>query len=821
LADNNILVRFAPGDPSQVQAIAVTGIGGTLIGIDGRSADNQLYGLSTTNQLYRINSSTGQAQLISTLDIPLSSNEVITGFDFNPTPDRLRIVTNQRNLRINVDTGVVSTDTPVSFAPGDANAGQTPQIVAAAYTNNFAPSPAPGRPNTLYVLDANRDVLAVQGGINFPLNGTSPNLGQLTTLGSLGFDLKNAGFDITGLSNGLQLPALVAGSNFYSLDLQTGRAINLGQIGNGQYNFRGLAVQVLPNPQGGNDQIFAGDGNDLVNAAGGNDFVDAGSGNDTVLGGEGNDRLFGRDGNDILQGNDGNDELDGANGNDTLLGGAGNDTLRGGSGLNVLDGSFGNDSILGGSDVDVLDGGDGQDTLQGEGGNDNLRAGYGNDVVFGGDGSDALLGEGGNDTLYGGEGNDSIDGDAFLRFYALGANNTLLSIDPAQLGQPQSLTISGLPTGVSLKGLDRRPADNLLYGIGSDNRVYSLDFFSGAATPVSTLSAPFFNADNQTTGVGVDFNPVPDRLRLVDGSDRNFRINVNTGLVADTNPNGDGDVPLAYLAGDVNAGKDPNIVAVAYSNNLPGVTTTTLFAIDATQNTLVRVVSPNDGTLQTIGSLGIDVPDAASFDILTSGTGDTNIAMLLSGSTLYQVDLTTGQTAAVGTIGTGSQTLSGFTIALVPDPTVSADDQIFGGNGNDVLNGNLGNDTIYGEGGNDTLTGGSGNDSLFGGSGSDSFVFQSIRPFVAADLGFDTLGDFQSGVDKLVFSRVTFGSMAQVSIAANDAQAATSVGAIAYSQASGTLFFNANGSDAGFGSGAAFAKLVGTPQLTAADFVIA
>lgn len=824
LSDRNTLISFDPNTPSDVQTIAVTGIAGTLIGIDVRTADNQIYGLTTTNQIYRINGFNGQASLVSTLNTPLNPGEVITGFDFNPTPDRLRIVTNQRNLRINVDTGVVNPDTPVTFAQTDPNARQTPNIVGAAYTNNFPPSPAPNRANTLYVLDANRDVLAVQGAINFPLNPGSPNGGILITIGALGVDIKDAGFEITTLPNGVQTSVFVANSTLYSIDLQTGKATNIGQIGDGTLNLRGLAVQIAPDPAapGGNDQVFGGDGNDLIRTGGGNDFVDAGAGNDVVQAGEGRDRVFGRDGNDGIQGEGGNDELDGGNGNDSLLGGDGNDTIRGGNGVDVLDGGVGNDSLQGGDGDDILDGFTGNDTLLGENGNDNLRGGSGNDVIDGGLGNDAILGEGGNDILYGGEGNDSIDGDAFLKFYVLGGNNTLLSIDPAQLAQPQVLQITGLPTGVSLTGIDRRPANNILYGVGSDNRLYTLDYFTGAATQVSTLNTPFFNPGDSLVGVGTDFNPVPDRLRLVNGGDRNFRINVDTGTVADNNPNLPGVQPdgtLVYLANDVNARQNPNIVAVAYNNNLAGVTTTTLFGIDATLNTLVSFDSPNAGTLKTIGFLGFDVQDNASFDILTSPTGDTNIALLLDGSTLYQVDLATGQSSRIGIVGNGSQTLNGFAIALVPDPTLPSNDQIFGGNGNDILSGNLGNDLIYGEGGNDTLNGGAGDDLLFGGDGANSFVFQSIRPYQAADFGFDQIYDFGRD-DKLVLSQTSFGPLTSdsVDLVANDNLAGGSTRSLVYSQSSGTLFFNNDGAIPGFGTGGALTQIVGAPQLTTDNF---
>lgn len=564
-------------------------------------------------------------------------------------------------------------------------------------------------------------------------------------------------------------------------------------------------------------------GDDLLGGLGGSDVIDGGGGGDRLNGGNGNDLLFGNDGDDLLLGGNGNDLLAGDDGRDLLSGGSGNDTLRGGKDEDNLNGLSGNDILDGGDGIDILDGGEGRDLLLGGNGNDNLRGGNGRDTIDGGADNDAILGEGGSDTLYGGDGNDSIDGDAALRFFFLAANNTLIMLDPAQPNAPNLLPITGLPGDVSLRGIDRRPADNLLYGIGTDNRIYRLDYFTAAATAVSTLNLPFFNAGNHPAGVGFDFNPVPDRLRLVNTTGSNFRINVDTGAVADNSPDPgiQPDVPLFYVNGDVATGT-PSIAAVAYTNNLPGVTTTMLFGIDSARNSLVRILSPNDGTVATIGHLGFDVQDDAAFDVLTSPTGDTNIAVLVSGGQIYQVDLTSGYATLLSTVGDGSQSFLGFAIAPIPDPARPGNDEIFGGNGNDILSGSLGNDTIRGEAGNDQLIGGPGNDVLVGGEGADAFLFQSIRPFQSEDFGRDRLLDFAPNTDKIILDQTAFGPLtpAQIAFVATDALAETSSGSIVYSQSSGRLFFNANGTTPGLGSGALFARLQTAPSLTANDFVI-
>jgi Ca2+-binding RTX toxin-like protein len=152
------------------------------------------------------------------------------------------------------------------------------------------------------------------------------------------------------------------------------------------------------------------------------------------------------------------------------------------------------------------------------------------------------------------------------------------------------------------------------------------------------------------------------------------------------------------------------------------------------------------------------------------------------------------------------------------------DDSLVGGNGNDRLYGWIGNDVLLGDVGDDSLYGGSGNDLLTGGGGADTFNFGN--DFLAGDtfgsLGLDTITDFQLGIDKIQLQGTAFTALQTISFATvtNDDLAAASSEIIVYSQATGTIFYNANGAEAGLGDGAAFAKLNGNPLLTAEDFTI-
>ena len=63
-------------------------------------------GISNVGQIYTVDTRTGVASAIGTPPLPTIS---AVGFDFNPTVDRLRIVTQVgQNVRANPDTGALA-----------------------------------------------------------------------------------------------------------------------------------------------------------------------------------------------------------------------------------------------------------------------------------------------------------------------------------------------------------------------------------------------------------------------------------------------------------------------------------------------------------------------------------------------------------------------------------------------------------------------------------------------------------------------------------------------------------------------------------------
>jgi hypothetical protein len=235
---------------------------------------------------------------------------------------------------------------------------------------------------------------------------------------------------------------------------------------------------------------------------------------------------------------------------------------------------------------------------------------------------------------------------------ALTTNNTLLRFNSDVPGAILSATpVTGLLAGESLLGIDYRPAIKEIWGISDQNRLYVIDSTTGLARLSATL-----NVNVNGSSFGVDFNPVPDRMRLVSNADQNLRINVETGATTV-------DGTLAFNTTDANAAANPNIVGAAYTNNFAGATTTTLYGIDANADALVIQNPPNNGTLTAVGSLGVDTTDFVGFDIYgCDGAGFASLTLPgETASKFYRINLATGSAMLIGTIGIG-ETIRGIAV---------------------------------------------------------------------------------------------------------------------------------------------------------------
>ncbi len=244
VADETKLVLFLSDNPDDVKVVKIKGLQRReeILGLDKRPLTGELYALGSSARLYTIDHLTGRATAIGLA--PFTNLLVGTkfGFDFNPTVDRIRIVSNAGlNIRVNPTNGLLAAiDGSLAYATNDTNAGVSPRVVAAAYINNDT-NPATG--TTLYDIDSSLDVLVVQN---------PPNSGTLVTVGPLGYDVKKTvGFDVAG-SDGTAYASLVVKKNkrdnddddhakssrgssdrasLFTIDLATGTATHVGKIG--------------------------------------------------------------------------------------------------------------------------------------------------------------------------------------------------------------------------------------------------------------------------------------------------------------------------------------------------------------------------------------------------------------------------------------------------------------------------------------------------------------------------------------------------------------------------------------------------------------
>ncbi|MEP7302235.1 MAG: M10 family metallopeptidase C-terminal domain-containing protein [Caldimonas sp.] len=586
-----------------------------------------------------------------------------------------------------------------------------------------------------------------------------------------------------------------------------------------------------------------------VDGAGGNDVINGASGDDVLFGGTGNDRLTGNLGNDLLDGGAGADSLSGGQGNDiyrvddpgdvlTESAGAGSDSvessvnwslaanfehlkltgsadidatgnalgnlIEGNSGNNVLDGRAGADLLSGGSgnDTYVVDNvfdlvdespGGGIDLVQtsvtltlaanvenatvgsaagpvdltGNGADNNLIGNAAANTLDGGPGADHLTGGDGSDTYVvddpgdvvtetnaaaGTGGTDTVDSSIS---YALGANVENLRITGVG-------PVNGTGNNVG-NVLYAAAGDNVLDGgAGVDTVSYA---YATSAVTVSLASA----AAQATGGSGTDALVNIENLTggaFADNLTGNAAANrLDGGAGADSMTGGDGsDVYVVDTVGDV--------VTESNANSGTG-------GIDTVESSIAYALGANVENLRIAASGAVNGNGNGLNNILYSGPGNNTLnggAGADTASYLYAAAAVTVSLASAGAQATGG---SGS------DALVSIE-RLTGGNFADHLSGN---------GASNVLNGGLGNDFLTGGGGDDTFRFTST-PNTATN--HDAITDFVSGADRISLSQTIFAAAGPVGALAASAfvlgtQAADASDRIVYDQATGNLYYDADG----------------------------
>lgn len=262
----NELIRFNAGQPGVILSRKpVTGLsaGERISGIDYRPANGKLYALSSMLRLYTIDPDSGIASPVGAGPLGVRLNGTEFGFDFNPVVDRIRLVTDKgENLRVHPDTGAavdadpsrpgIQFDVTLRYDDEDENGGRLPRVSAAAYSNSGVPDT---KITTNFAIDSIIGALLTQGtreAITPAFAPATPNTGLLFTVGSLGVQPDGpVSFDIAGgpASNARTGTAFAAfiplgrnAATLYQINLQTGKATELGIIDRGE-PVTGIAIQ--------------------------------------------------------------------------------------------------------------------------------------------------------------------------------------------------------------------------------------------------------------------------------------------------------------------------------------------------------------------------------------------------------------------------------------------------------------------------------------------------------------------------------------------------------------------------------------------------
>jgi len=490
--------------------------------------------------------------------------------------------------------------------------------------------------------------------------------------------------------------------------------------------------------------------------------------------------------------------------------------------------------FYGGPENDTLNGTDGNDTVSGNGGNDLLRGNGGNDVINGGDGVDTMNGGAGDD-IYIVDNSDDVVNEG------VDAGNDVVRASATYnlRGNIENLVLTG---NGDIDGTGNN-SDNRITGNDGNNKLIG---GNGNDTLVGNAGNDTFNG-----GAGND---------VLNGGAGNDVLNGWTG--ADTMNGGAGDdIYVVDSSNDVvyeevNSGNDVVISSVSYNlgDNVENLTLKGNSNIDGTGNDSDNRIHGNDGNNELIGGNGNDTlvgnagndtfDGGAGNDVLNGGAGNDVYVVDSSNDVIYEAinggnDVVTSSVSynLKGNIEeltlTGNSNIDG--IGNNSDNRITGNagnNKLNGGNGDDVVVGNAGSDTLIGAGGNDILNGGAGDDSLIGHAGSDRFLYKTDSSFSATDIGQDIIADFnKTENDKILLSKTTFDSLssstglgfsvvAEFEAVTSDTAAATSDAAIVYNSNNGKLFYNPDGSAAGFGSGGLFATLNNKAQLEANDFVL-
>ncbi|MDJ0797106.1 MAG: hypothetical protein QNJ51_09760 [Calothrix sp. MO_167.B12] len=350
-------------------------------------------GSSQSGELFRIDLSTGSAELIGNMGSSLA-----TEIEFDVQNDTLYAE------EVNGGTGLHTIDPTTGASLGEVNhpfgALNGLEFVGSTLYGTFITFGGGVAPSNLVIVDTSNGNLTTVGATGLgPITGLSVDpvtgifygvtagvgfsnesqlvtidlsTGQAEVIGGTGFNrVGSIEFAADGnLYGGISQNGSRNPNHLIQIDVTTGESTLIGNTG---FSITGLTLtEEIPAPTNliegteGSDGLNGTSNSEVIRGLGGNDNINGNGGRDTLVGGGGNDNINGASGDELILGGFGNDYINANGGNDRILTGAGNDTITTGSGNDFIHTGSGLDLVQlnGGNDIVVLLPGEGYDTIR-------------------------------------------------------------------------------------------------------------------------------------------------------------------------------------------------------------------------------------------------------------------------------------------------------------------------------------------------------------------------------------------------------------------------------------------------------------------------
>jgi len=246
--------------------------------------------------------------------------------------------------------------------------------------------------------------------------------------------------------------------------------------------------------------------------------------------------------------------------------------------------------------------------------------------------------------------------------FGLSLGNQIFSFDSLNPTTINGLVLVSNIGADTLVDIDFYPVTGAFYGFAASGNLYRINTTTGVATLDVTPGTSVGTVQHS------DFNPMPDRARILSAGNMNFRITPSVQNPPNQQAPGtvSSDGNFVFAAGSGTG--TPNLFGAAYTNNVDGTASTTLYTIDMT-SLYMNSVGPQFNTLIRVGPLGITLSGFNGFDVSQSS----GVAFLSNNDSLYTVNLATGTANFLGLIGgaLGADTVAIAAVAI-PEPSTYA-----------------------------------------------------------------------------------------------------------------------------------------------------